>query len=233
MTNKVGNNLKKKLFGLYKDYPLSTKLYVRQRWIPFRLCEKLESYLPNSGKILDLGCGYGIFAFLLALKSQKRKISGIDCIEKRVRIATEIGLQEFPGQVEFKSADILSVDISKEDFDAISLIDVLCYIPFKIQQRLLKKCWGGLKKNGVLLIKDFDRKPLWKFWLFYTSDYPVNIFRILFAGPDWRKAFRGRLFVRDPTSLSEILRRTGYDTKITPLGKGNYEPHILYLARKI
>lgn len=232
MTNKTNNNLRNELFGLYKDCPLSTKLYVKQRWMPFRLCEELESYIPNSGRILDLGCGYGIFSNYLALKSKGREILGIDCIKERIKIAQEVSSRKFNGRLEFRLDDILVFDIGLERYECIILADVLCYISFKDRLQLLKKCYYGLKENGFLLIKDFNKRPILKYWLFYLSDYLVNIFRILFLGSDWMKAFKGRLFVKDSMKLFKLLEKIGYTVKVIPFDKGSYESGIIYICRK-
>lgn len=232
MANKTNNNLRKELFGLYKDCPLSTKLYIRQRWMPFRLCEDIESYIPLSGKILDLGCGYGLFSNYLALKSKDRKILGVDCIKERIRIAERVSSRKFNSRLEFKLSNILDFDIGLEKYECITLVDVLCYIPFEERLLLLKRCYYGLTEKGTLLIKDFHRRPILKFWLFYLSDYLVNMFRILFLNSDWEKAFKGKLFVEDFRKLSISLEKIGYTVKTIPFDKGSYESAIIYLCYK-
>lgn len=199
--------------------------------MPFSLCERLESYIPKSGRILDLGCGYGVFSNFLALKSQDREILGIDCIKERIRIAQEISTKKFNGRLEFRYGDILDFDIGLNRYDCIILLDVLCYISFQNQLQLLEKCYHSLRENSFLLIKDFDKSPIWKYGLFYLSDYLVNTYRIMFSNSDWIKAFKGRLFVRDSKELVPSLQKMGYAVEVIPFDKGSYESGIIYVVK--
>jgi predicted RNA methylase len=44
--------------------------FVRFKIIHLRFLEEIEQYLPNEGDILDLGCGFGLFALYIASASQ-------------------------------------------------------------------------------------------------------------------------------------------------------------------
>jgi len=67
----------KRALGLWKQSSRSTRLHTAIRWwtAPF---EALETEVPRSGKILEVGCGHGMLATFLALSSVDRTVVGVD-----------------------------------------------------------------------------------------------------------------------------------------------------------
>ncbi len=55
------------LFRFYSHQGLRVSLYAYLRW---RLCpfEEIESHIPKEGKIIDVGCGYGLLAKYMILR---------------------------------------------------------------------------------------------------------------------------------------------------------------------
>ena len=76
---------------------------------------------PARGRILDVRCGYGVRARLLAVKSLGRKVVGIDTDEAAVRIARAAARDEL--NVSFdRTDDLAGLDGT---FDTILLVDCL------------------------------------------------------------------------------------------------------------
>ena len=61
------------LFKLYKNAKPLEKIKIYARIIfNFQPIKKhLDPYIPNSGTVLDYGCGYGIFANYVKMKNEK------------------------------------------------------------------------------------------------------------------------------------------------------------------
>ena len=74
------------LTDLYQDLGLKFRLYARFRTKLYPV-ELLDKSLPKEGNIIDLGCGYGVYANYLALKEKNRHVLGIDINSKRVDTA--------------------------------------------------------------------------------------------------------------------------------------------------
>src|SRR5438045_8732541 len=72
--------------------------------------DALDKHIPREGFIVDLGCGYGIFANLLGLLSPKRKILGMDLDGFKMKHADK-GIPN----VEFRLADITKTNIPPRD----------------------------------------------------------------------------------------------------------------------
>jgi len=112
----------------------------------------LADNVPRQGKILDLGCGYGIISNMLALTSPDREITGIDYDEEKIRVASS-GFLNSP-LLKFEAADIRSYNITLKD--CIILSDVLHYLPPSDQENLLLRCMQNLNEGGCILIRDAD-----------------------------------------------------------------------------
>jgi len=171
MLNKT-NSLRNKLFSLYKDCPLSTRLYIRQRWIPFRLCEKLESYIPNSGRILDLGCGY---------KSPIKHFSknfysvGVELFKPYLLKSREARIHD-----DYILADITRLGVKAKSFDMVVALDVLEHWKkddglnlIKDMEKIAKKKVAVLATNGFVAQSEFDRNV----FQVHHSGWDVNEFR--------------------------------------------------------
>jgi 2-polyprenyl-3-methyl-5-hydroxy-6-metoxy-1,4-benzoquinol methylase len=108
--------------------------------------------VPGHGKILDLGCGYGVISHMLALTAPGREITGVDYDEEKIRVASH-GFLNSP-RLNFKAADIRSFEFSPQD--CIILSDVLHYLPPHDQEKLLLKCMQSLNPGGGIIIRDAD-----------------------------------------------------------------------------
>ncbi|MBI3814479.1 MAG: class I SAM-dependent methyltransferase [Nitrospinae bacterium] len=76
----------KTILEIYSSNSIIDRAYLNIRW---RLCpfQKIEALIPQEGLIIDIGCGYGLLSNLIALKSHKRNVVGIDSSETRILTA--------------------------------------------------------------------------------------------------------------------------------------------------
>ena len=114
--------------------------------------ELFHSLLPNSGRILDIGCGYGFMDYMLHFLSPGRQITGIDHDEDK--IATASHCYQKTDALDFICGDVVAYPIGIQD--AFILSDVLHYLQPDEQELLLKKCIDNLSENGVIILRDGD-----------------------------------------------------------------------------
>ncbi len=157
------------LLDLYKPITLRESLYLRTRW---RLCpyEKVESYIPNSGKILDFGCGYGILSNFLALNQSDRDVLGMDLNRKRIDVAK----RSIKGRKNISFRCIPFGGLKLSTFDAVVMTDVLHHIDENEINSILRSVWQCLRPGGKLVILDVDRRPILKFLITYLIDRMLN-----------------------------------------------------------
>jgi len=194
--------------------PLSVRLYLKLRSfiIPFDLIEK---YVPKKGNIVDIGCGYGIFANYLALKSSSRNVVGIDLVKKRISMANDIfGHLE---NLNFICSNITNTKLPKTD--VITAIDVLHHIPTEeLQNKLLKSCYSVLNDGGKLILKDLDTKPRWKYLFNFIHDYLMT---------------KGEpVLYQNQNNVKNLLKNAGFKLEEIIKIKNYPYAHTLYISEK-
>lgn len=173
--------------------------------------KEIEQFIPKEGKILDLGCGYGIFGNYLALSSKKRAIIGVDTDEKKVKFANR-GVSN----TAFLVGDGTKKKIG--NLEAISVLDVLHHLnSYKDQENLIKNCEKMLIRNGVLVISDVDNAPLWKLILARLTDF------IMYKGAP--------VYYRYKKDMIKMLKKYFGNVEVQKL-KNNPFPHVLYICKK-
>lgn len=197
------------------------KLYKGNLWINFfteiRFWTgsfiQLEQYIPKKGKILDLGCGYGILANFLALSSKDREVIGVDTDAKKIKNAKKGVLN-----TSFRVEDATKMNV--KDFDVIILHDVLHHLnSFKDQEKLIDDCKKMLKGKGILFIVEVDDKPFWKLLLGRLTDL------VMYSGAP--------VYYRYKNDMIKVLEKYFLKSNIT-VGKfhNNPFPQAFYLCRK-
>src|SRR5436190_2785784 len=88
-----------------------------------RFLDEVGQYLPRQGRVLDLGCGFGLFSLYYASVRPGIEIEGIDLSERRIatarKAATRLGLvnvryavrnaTDFRGDTRFDAAYMLDI----------------------------------------------------------------------------------------------------------------------------
>jgi phosphoethanolamine N-methyltransferase len=121
-----------------------------------RLIQKLD--LPAGARVLDVGCGLGGSAFLMA-KEFDLYVDAIDLSENMLTLARErlvqTGLED---RVHLKHQDCLEL-CAQDYYDAVYSRDVFLHVDDK--QQLFSTLYTALKPSGKLLFTDYccDEKP--------------------------------------------------------------------------
>ena len=87
----------------------------------------LNGGLNADSRVLELGCGVGIFTKLLAKKVKNGIIEAVDLSEKSVAVAKN-ELKD-RNNIHFDVADVVKYQPKNSDFDMITLMDVIEHIP--------------------------------------------------------------------------------------------------------
>ncbi|MBE7560743.1 methyltransferase [bacterium] len=64
-------------------------VYGRFKIIHLDILERIEAHLPTNGRILDVGCGFGLFDLYFALTSPQREIIRVDINRRRLAVARQ------------------------------------------------------------------------------------------------------------------------------------------------
>ena len=132
----------------YRDESAFIRLFTRARSLLAPL-ERIAAEVPPQGRILDLGCGHGLFTNLLAIGSADRDLLGVDPSPAKLAVArrSSAGLRNVryvQGRVD---------DVTEAGFDTITILDVLYLLPDEQKLRILRQCRQLIAPNGLLLLK--------------------------------------------------------------------------------
>jgi tRNA (cmo5U34)-methyltransferase len=124
------------------------------------VAEACRRYLPEEGKLIDLGCGTGNASLAILRKIPSARIYLLDGSGRMVKVAEEKISRAHPGAVlGCKVADLARSDwddgIKGKDggevYDAIVSTLVLEHLPFDRYQAAIAKCRNLLRPGGWLL----------------------------------------------------------------------------------
>ena len=108
------------------------------------LLRALPAYCPHA---LEIGCGTGAFARLLAARSGQ--VLALDLSPRMIELARASSPHQ--PNIDFQVADVLAWDFPAGRFDAIATITTLHHLPL---ETMLSKMKGALKVGGVLVVLD-------------------------------------------------------------------------------
>jgi 2-polyprenyl-3-methyl-5-hydroxy-6-metoxy-1,4-benzoquinol methylase len=202
----------------YRRAPLFIRCFTFGRHLLAPL-ERIASYVPAGGRVLDLGCGHGLFTNLLALSTPRRQILGIDPSAAKIEIARRSS-RGLPN-VEYRQGTIDAV--SESDFQAVSVLDVLYLLTDEKKLDVLKACRDRLAPDGLLLLKTNDTQPRWKYAV-VRAEEELMVRVIGFT-------YGGEVHFRGVPQYLELLDAADFDAQVVSLDSWLPVPHRLFLAR--
>jgi 2-polyprenyl-3-methyl-5-hydroxy-6-metoxy-1,4-benzoquinol methylase len=202
----------------YRDAGRAARLHTLLRWwsAPF---PAIERALPQTGRVLEIGCGHGLFSTYAALAAPGRTVHGVDIDPDKILAAKTAGRQ-MGNRVTFDMAP--SGAVPQGPWDAIVIVDVLYLLPEEAQRRLLLTAAEQVTPGGVLVVKEMSPEPRWKaLWNSTQERLAVKLLRITEGG-----SFD---FV-PPAEMRRWLRGLGATIREQRLDYGRVHPHHLIVA---
>ncbi len=124
------------------------------------LFKKELSYFKDAKRILDLGCGEGVFLTL-----DKKRIIGVDSNKKSIKLCKEKRLNAI-------YASVTKLPFDKETFDGVHCSHLIEHLMPKDAHKMLSEVARVIKKDGVLVL---STPILWKgFYNDFTHIKPYN-----------------------------------------------------------
>jgi 2-polyprenyl-6-hydroxyphenyl methylase/3-demethylubiquinone-9 3-methyltransferase len=216
LSTPVGAALARAL-ALYDAEAPGVRLHVRARhW----LCplERIAAHVPLAGRVLDVGCGHGLFGNLLALGSAERQVFGVDPMASKIAVAQRAA-RDLPNA---RYAVGSAADVTDGPYDVITILDVLYLLPRPAKLALLRECRTLLAPDGLLLLKTNDRKPRWKYlWARFEEQLMTSLGVTEGQGLYFLNAAQNRA----------LLGMAGFTAEIIRLDSWLPYPHVLFVAR--
>src|SRR5262247_92653 len=121
-------------------------LVLRQRFL-----EEIGQYLPESGAVLDIGCGFGLFSLYYAATAPARYVRGIDLSARRVAMARRAASRLAIENVSYEEGDARTFKGDGE-VSAAYMLDIVHHIPADTVVPLLRRLHACLAPRGVLIV---------------------------------------------------------------------------------
>ena len=205
----------------YRAEPLGARLHVLLRWLtcPF---PPIVEVLPSEGRVLEVGCGHGLFSGYLVRRSPRLQVLGVDIDADKIAVAAA-SAPAAGGRLEFAVSD--SGSVPEGPWDAVVLVDVLYLLDEPAQRALLTSCAAALAPGGLLVVKDMSTRPRWKArWNAAQEALSVRVLKITAGSPEF--AFT------DPDERARWLVEAGLrDVRTRRLDRGRVHPHHLLVGR--
>ena len=184
-----------------------------------KLLSVMDLLLPDEGRILDVGCGFGLFAAYFGQTHPRHQIVGIDPNTRRIataeRVARAVGLKEH----RFIAGDVRDANL-QGPFDAVYMLDVMHHIPAEAQRGVLERLHDMLVPGGVLLMKDITTEPHYQLLFTEVLD------RVMVG---WNEPLR----YRHHREWGEMLASLGFDVRMVRVPDILPYPHVVIAATKL
>jgi SAM-dependent methyltransferase len=216
----------------FHSLPVSARVHATVRWWSAPL-PRIEAALPPAGRVLEIGCGHGLFSAFAALSGTagSRSVVGVDIDADKIALARRMAAN-LPGiDLSFRVAE--SGAVPAGPWDAIVIVDVLYLLPAPAQRALLAEAAAHLAPGGVLLIKEMSPTPRWKAaWNRWQETLAVSVLGITERAADDGAAAAEPFSFVDPATMAGWLRDEGLWTAQQRLDRHRLHPHHLLLARR-
>lgn len=196
------------------------RAYCKSRFIiiNINILQMLGLCLRGKRRILDVGCGFGLFGCYFASMYPEITYTGYDLnasrVERANRAAEKLGLKN----VSFNHGDARDLKIDAE-FDAIFMVDLLHHIDDASKSELLANCHLHLAPEGRLVIKDVATHPFYKVAFTWVLDV------IMTRGFEMWYWSESQFY----NSLIENFARV----EMYPITDWLPYPHVIYLCEKL
>ena len=197
--------------SILSRYPrdgLRARLHRRLR-LTFGGYGELARHLPTAGRIVDLGCGWGLLAHVLVARSPDREVIAVDHATHRVA-ALRSSAEGLPLEVHEGALESFALPPA----DGIVLVDVLHYFDELTQGEILVRCLRALRPKGIILLRDPDPSAWFRFRV-------TRLHERIATGLGWTQAKLGHF--RSGAQWQSLLE--GYDLNVRCLPLSRLSPY--------
>ena len=158
-----------RIVGAYDDVIVRAYSKVRFQILRQRFLFEIGQYLPTSGPVLDIGCGFGLFALYFAMRWPAIQILGFDRNARRVAMARRAAERLGVENARFHVGDAAALQFDMPVAGAY-MLDLIHHLPEDAVRPLLHRIASQLSPGGRLIIKDIEPSPAYKLAFTWALD---------------------------------------------------------------
>ncbi|HKZ04164.1 MAG TPA: class I SAM-dependent methyltransferase [Methylomirabilota bacterium] len=162
-----------RVIGAYDDWIV--RAYCRGRFgiLRQRFLDEIGQYLPERGRVLDVGCGFGLFSLYYASVRPGLTLEGLDRNPRRIAMARAAAQRLGLGNVRYEVGDATDFRGGRL-FDGAYMLDIVHHIPPEAVRPLLEQLGKVLPAGARLVVKDVDSRPAYKRWFTHALDLAMD-----------------------------------------------------------
>jgi len=212
-SNPVGEIIRAYDPGVIKAYCWARFQILHQRFL-----DEIGQYLPRSGRVLDVGCGFGLFSLYYAKMNPFLDVLGIDLNPLRIQMARTAAARLQLSNVHYQVGDVTSYEF-QATFDGVYMLDIVHHVPRQVVRLLTARLHKTLRPGCRLIIKDVETVPQYKLWWTYVLDKLMDM--------------RSEVSYWEKEELIGLLRDLNFEVFRHSMVDILPYPHILYVCQKL
>lgn len=201
---------------------------------PIFICLLEQGLIPSGARLLDLGCGQGLLAaWLLAARAHAERRDWPTEMPQPPALASIRGIELLPRNVErarralgsqasFTHGNICDTDFGETD--VIVMFDVLHYIDYEAQAKILRRIHQALPPAGLLILRVGDAAGGLQFRISYWVDRLVWLLR---------GVRNHRLYCRRLADWQHLLQANGFSVETVPIAQVANTANVLLVAKPV
>jgi 2-polyprenyl-3-methyl-5-hydroxy-6-metoxy-1,4-benzoquinol methylase len=208
----------KRIVEAYDNPIVRTYCTIRFMILRLRFLDEIGQYLPPSGQVLDVGCGFGLFALHFAIQNPGLRIRGFDLSERRVNMARRAAERLGMRNVQFDVADAARFRF-ESPISAAYMLDLVHHIPEPSVAPLVHTIAANLEPGGRLLVKDIEPSPSYKLGFTWALDKLMD--------------YKAPVRYWAPEEIQPLIERAGFVVHRHRMIDYLPYPHILYVSTRL
>jgi SAM-dependent methyltransferase len=162
-----------RVIGAYDDWIVRAYCWGRFGILRQRFLDEIGQYLPERGRVLDVGCGFGLFSLYYASVRPGLTLEGLDRNPRRIAMARAAAQRLGLGNVRYEVGDATDFRGGRL-FDGAYMLDIVHHIPPEAVRPLLEQLGKVLPSGARLVVKDVDSRPAYKRWFTHALDLAMD-----------------------------------------------------------
>jgi 2-polyprenyl-3-methyl-5-hydroxy-6-metoxy-1,4-benzoquinol methylase len=163
------NDAIRRIVRAYDDRIVRAYCWGRFTILRQRFLDEIGQYLPATGHVLDIGCGFGLFSLYYAMTGPGRLMRGIDVDQRRIGMARRAAARLSLDNVVYEEGDARAFK-GDSKVAAAYMLDIVHHVPPAVVPVLLRQLHRAVMPGGILLVKDVDTRPAPKRWFTWALD---------------------------------------------------------------
>jgi 2-polyprenyl-3-methyl-5-hydroxy-6-metoxy-1,4-benzoquinol methylase len=212
--HKEHRQLFRSLIQAYDSRLVRAYLVARFVIININILHILQLCMRGKTRVLEIGCGFGLFGCYFAARNPGLTYHGIDLNAKRISMAQTAAQRLGLDNARFMVGDACKTLELEDEYDVIVMMDLMHHIPDTGKRDLIAQTLPRLHPQGRLIIKEIAPEPSWKLAFTWALDV------VMTKGFDmwyWR-----------PEQFRELVD-SSFHLETYPITDWLPYPHIVYL----